>query len=121
MTTDQAQSAVSISALVVASVFAYRKLTEATTQGSISAAPWGHFVLGFGFVYVTLSIVAQAAPELGGMSAVLVAAGDVLANGKSVAGDISSGLAASTERAASGAPAAGQPSAQQVNTATGAR
>ncbi len=121
MTTDQAQSAVSISALVVAAVFGYRKLTEATTQGNVSAAPWAHFVIGFGFVYVSLAVVAQAAPELGGMFAILIAAGDVLANGKSVAGDITNSLTATGERAASpGHPAAGQATAGQVNTATGA-
>jgi hypothetical protein len=89
MTTEQAQSAVTLSAFVVASVFAYRKLTS----GQPNTA---HFVIGFGFAYITLSIVAQAAPELGGMFAVLVATGDLLANGQALLGDLQTGLKTTT-------------------------
>lgn len=89
MNGQQAQSAVTLSAFVVASVFAYRKLTA----GSSGSAPnTGHFVIGFGFTYITLSIIAQAAPELGGMFAVLVAVGDLLANGTALIGDLQTGL-----------------------------
>jgi hypothetical protein len=41
---------------------------------------------------VTLSILAQGAPELGGMLAVLVATGDLLANGKPLVADLNTGL-----------------------------
>jgi len=66
MTESQAQTAVTGSALVVALIFAYRKLVEpaASASGSSTrtAAPnTGHFVIGFGFTYLTLAILAQAA------------------------------------------------------------
>lgn len=90
MSKDSAQSAVSISAFVVAAIFAYRKLTETST--STPAPSVGHFVLGFGFTYVILSILADGAPELGGMLAVLVATGDLLTNGKPLVADLNTGL-----------------------------
>lgn len=90
MSKNSAQAAVSVSAFVVAAIFAYRKLTE--TSSSTPAPSVGHFVLGFGFTYVTLAILAEAAPELGGMFAVLVATGDLLANGKPLIADVNAGL-----------------------------
>jgi Na+/phosphate symporter len=90
MTSEQAQSAVTLSAFLVAAIFAYRKLTEAP---NVSIVPQtGHFVIGFGFTFVTLSLLAQAAPQLGGMMAVLVATGDLLANGLPLIKDLQSGL-----------------------------
>lgn len=92
MTTQQAQSAVSLSALVVAGVYAYRKLAEKGTSGNVTAAPLSHFVLGFGFTFIGLSLAAQAAPEFGGMFAVLVAAADLLVNGNKIVSDLTTGL-----------------------------
>jgi ABC-type uncharacterized transport system permease subunit len=90
---EQAQSAVSLSAFIVAGVFGYRKLVEAggATQGVPST---GHFVVGFGFVYVLLSLMAQGAPTFGGMMAILVAVGDLLANGKPLVDDVTKALKA---------------------------
>jgi len=114
MSKQGAQSAVSISAFVVAAIFAYRKLTESSSSTPVPSV--GHFVLGFGFAYTTLAIVAQAAPELGGMFAVLVGAGDLLANGKPLIADLNAGL----KRTTTSPPAASRPAtAAQVNTATG--
>ena len=90
MSKSSAQSAVSVSAMVVAAIFAYRKLTETTS--STPAPSVGHFVLGFGFTYIVLSILAEGAPELGGMFAILVATGDLLANGKPLIADFNAGL-----------------------------
>jgi hypothetical protein len=90
MTTDQAQSAVTLSAFTVAGVFAYRKLVEPKPKGT--SPPTSHFVVGFGVVFVSLAVIAQAAPELGGMFAVLVAVGDLLANGQAIAKDITNAL-----------------------------
>jgi hypothetical protein len=97
MTESQAQTAVTGSALVVALIFAYRKLVEpaASASGSSTrtAAPnTGHFVIGFGFTYLTLAILAQAAPQLGGMGAILVATADVITNGQAVLKDFSGQL-----------------------------
>lgn len=93
MTVDQAQNAVSLSAFTVASVFAYRKLVEPATQSKTTPAV-GHFVIGFGFTYIVLSLLAQAAPEIGGMFAILVATGDVLANGNGLLKDLTGALGA---------------------------
>lgn len=103
MSTDQAQSAVSLSAFVVAIVFGYRKLVEQGIQGGSGVPTTGHFVIGFGFTYVLLSLVAQGAPTLGGMMAILVATGDVLANGKPLLTDINQALKATQTAGASSA------------------
>ena len=108
MNTNQAQSAVTLSAFVVGGVYFYRKMTEAS-GGKGSVPPVAHFVIGFGFVFIALSLVAQGAPELGGMFAVLVATGDLLANGTSLVDDLTGALkhtSAATTPATSAAAAA---------------
>lgn len=91
MNQQQAQSAVSISAFVVAAIYAYRRLVESSTTAK-PAASTGHFVIGFGFTYTTLAVLAQGAPELGGMFAILVVVGDILTNGKALTADITTNL-----------------------------
>lgn len=107
MTVEEAQGAVTLSALVVAGVYGYRRLAEGNTNqastltsktaakqlaglGGTPAA--SHFVVGFGVVYILLSIVAQAAPTLGGLMAILIAVGDLLTNGVQVTKDITGAL-----------------------------
>jgi hypothetical protein len=90
MTTDQAQSAVTLSAFVVAGIFAYRKLASGSTAASVPQT--SHFVVGFGFTYIILSLLAQAAPALGGMGAILVATGDLLVNGQAITGALQTTL-----------------------------
>jgi hypothetical protein len=97
----QAQSAVALSAFWVALIFGYRKLTEGAVQDVKTAPSTAHFVIGFGFTYVVLATIAQAAPALGGMFAVLVATGDTLANGQAIFGDVTKALKA-TNTAAGG-------------------
>lgn len=92
----EAQAAVSLSAFWVAGIFAYRKLSEPITQTTPAPSSTAHFVIGFGFTYVLLSIIAQAAPALGGMFAVLVATGDTLANGKPLFADVQKALSATS-------------------------
>jgi hypothetical protein len=101
MTEEQAQNAVTLSALVVGGVFAYRKLVGPSTGNSPQTA---HFVVGFGFVFIVLAILAQAAPPLGGSLAILVATGDLLANGQGLVTDLQKSLNA-TARATGGAAA----------------
>ena len=118
MSTDQAQSAVSLSAFVVAAIFAYRKLIE---QGGASSNPvpsTGHFVIGFGFTFVILSLFAQGAPTFGGMMAILVATGDLLVNGQPLANDLTAALKA-TQSATVG-PSAVRPQPTPVDQATAA-
>jgi hypothetical protein len=89
MSITDAQTAVSISAMVVAGAYVYRKLSEPT-----SSTPTAHFVIGFAFTFVTLAVLAEAAPAVGGPLAVLVAAGDVLTNGTALFKDLTGALAA---------------------------
>lgn len=91
MTSDQAQSAVSISAFVVAAIWGYRKLVEKTTS-SKTTAPTSHFVIGFGFAFIALSLLAQATPALGGMLAIGVATTDALVNGTQLTRDLQGAL-----------------------------
>ena len=120
MSPEQAQSAVSLSAFVVAVIFAYRKLIE---QGGASSNPvpsTGHFVIGFGFTFVILSLFAQGAPTLGGMMAILVATGDLLVNGQPLAQDLSGALKATQGATASTAPSVTRPGPTPVAQATAA-
>jgi hypothetical protein len=104
MSRPEAQGWVTTSAVIVAGVFAYRKLMPGSslTKGS------GPFVVGWMVVYVTLSVVAQAAPQLGAMFAGLVALGDVLTNGNELVKDLQQGLVA-TKAATSPATSATTP------------
>jgi hypothetical protein len=87
-----AEGAVSLSAFVVASTYGYRRVVELNA----TSPPVAHFVVGFGVVYVTLSIVAAAAPELGGMMAILIMVGDLLINGTALVKDLSGALGKTT-------------------------
>lgn len=93
MNEDQAQTAVSVSAVVVAGTYAYRKLVETPPVSSSTS----HFVIGFGFTFVTLAIAAQAAPALGGMLAILIAVGDFLVNGTALFKDLNGALSATAK------------------------
>lgn len=94
MSRQGAERAVVISALVVAGTYAYRLATEghASSGGSllgVGAPPnIGRFITGWGFVFLVLGIITEAAPPFGGSMAILVAAGDVLANAGQVAADV---------------------------------
>jgi hypothetical protein len=89
MNESQAQTAVSVSAVLVAGMYAYRKLTESKSSSST-----GHFVIGYAFTFLTLAVIAQAAPAVGGTLAVLVATGDLLTNGTALFKDLNGALAA---------------------------
>lgn len=98
MTSEGAERAITISALVVAGVYAYRRLNEpASTQtsgrlaqlaGKGAPPPLGVFITAWGFTFLMLSVVASAAPGLGGSMAILVALGDILSNGQQIAKDV---------------------------------
>lgn len=104
MTKEQAQTAITASALVVGGIYAYRKLIEpavgaAPSKGAVKDAvglgpvpPIGRFVTGWGVTFLVLSLVASVSPGLGGSMALLVATGDILGNGAALAGDIQRGL-----------------------------
>lgn len=99
MSQQQARTAVNTSAFIVGGIWAYRRLIEG------NASPPGHFLTGFLFVYVSLAIVANTAPPVGGMLAWLVAAGDLLTNGTGLVSDLNQGL---KTQAATAAPTTGK-------------
>jgi hypothetical protein len=89
MTSGQAERAVVTSAVVVAAVYAYRSLTEGTSTTASGAsnllgigapAQLGRFVTAWGFTFFVLSLLAEAAPGLGGSFAILAAVTDIMAN-----------------------------------------
>lgn len=56
----------------------------------------GQFLVGFGFTFFVLSIVAMGAPELAASFAVLVAVGTTLTNGYSLFTDVNKAVAGTT-------------------------
>lgn len=106
MTREQAETAVAGSALIVAGIYAYRKLVEPsvtptnkTKGGRVAQAlgygpppPIGRFITGWGFTFLIVALMAQASPNFGGSFAILVAVGDVIGNGVALADDVKAGL-----------------------------
>lgn len=99
MTSEGAHTAVTTSALVVGGIFLYRHLIEPEigsgkhgkahdllTGGDLPTVP--EFVVAWGFVFLVLSIAAEAVPQLGGWAAILIATGAVLNNGQRVVKDM---------------------------------
>lgn len=99
------------SSLVVLVIWGYRKLIEPAGAAGTTSADAGlrkvigleptpanaaQFTIAFGFTYFTLSIAAMGAPELASAMAILIATGDVLANGASVFTDVSKQVSGAT-------------------------
>lgn len=109
MTKEQAETAITASALVVGGIYSYRKLIEPATgtrpsKGAVKdvvglgqVPPIGRFVTGWGVTFLVLSVLARVSPGLGGSLAVLVATGDLLTNGTALAADVQKGLNGSVE------------------------
>src|SRR4051794_10936253 len=115
MNSYTAEQAVTGSALVVGGIYIYRRLSEVDVQltnahglrlkqlaGAGPVLPAGPFVVGWGFTFLVLSLVAQVNPNLGGNFAILVALGAVLGNGENVFGDINTQLGGSSAKAGAG-------------------
>lgn len=137
MTEGKAQDLVNGAALVVAAIYFYRKLIEPAVGGAAGAsagagasppaagapktvagaaaqlmgqgetASTGRFVIGWGFTFLTLSLMTPALPELAGAFAGLVALGSILGNGTQLAADLETQL--NREPTAAQAPAASSP------------
>lgn len=105
MTQDQAESAVTTSALLVGGVYAYRKLTEHVTEtptkkresasgvatgviGTGELLPVGQWLTGAGVTFILLAILASASPDVGGWASILVTTGCLLGNGQAVFKDL---------------------------------
>lgn len=120
MNAAQAERSVTTSAAVVAGVYAYRRLFEGQSgqaaqhvgqpaaakqlAGLGGAPPLSHFIVGFGFAYLAIAVLAQADPALGGGLAVLVATTTLLTNGVQIFSNVERQLGLQTT------PAPAQPS-----------
>lgn len=115
------------SALLVGGIWIYRRLVEpagatvasgfdAKTIAGLDSSPAAaaQFVPAFAFVYITLALIGMAEPDAARSFAVLVAVGDVLANGVAVFSDVgksatptsTAGASASTPSTTAATPAA---------------
>jgi hypothetical protein len=97
MTDSQAEKWVITSALVVAGIYGYRRLTETPGQPPVTVKelagvgelpPLGAWATAWGFTFLVVSVVATAAPGLGAAFAILIATGDLMTNASSIFGDI---------------------------------
>ena len=98
MTSQGAEKAITTSALIIAGVYTYRRLTEGTGKASGSKAAQllgqgsppsvGVFITAWGTAFLIMAVMAQASPGLGGSFAISAAVADVLANGQQLAADI---------------------------------
>jgi hypothetical protein len=118
-TTEQANSLIKTAAMVVAGLYLYRRFTENTaeesaalvgppgmlgpTHGSVpthpevavpasGVTPLGRFVVGWGVVFVVLSVAAGPYPTLAGNMALLLMIASLIANGSAVSKDLGKGL-----------------------------
>lgn len=110
MDQSKAESAIITSAVVVAGMYAYRKLTEPAVEkksmsgprtvkgiatgviGTGELLPVGPWVTGFGASFIVFSILASISPNIGGYSAILMATGSFLGNAQAVHSDLSHAL-----------------------------
>lgn len=126
-----AEQWVTASAVIVLGIYGYRRLTEATASpvtvknivGLANPAPLGAFATAWGFTYLVIAIMAQAAPGLGGGFAILIATSDFLTNGPALFGDVStqegSGLKTAGAAAKSGTTTAGSAASGTASTGVG--
>ena len=97
MTDSQAEKWVVSSALVVAGIYAYRRLTETPGQPPVTLKqvagvgelpPLGPWTTAWGFTFLVVALMATAAPEVGASFAVLIAVGDLMTNAQSIFADV---------------------------------
>jgi hypothetical protein len=101
MTDAAAERAITVSAMVVAGIYAYRRITETPgpSSGSLGRAlfadfgksgpaPAAQFITAWGFTFLALAVVASVSPGLGASFAILVAVADALGNLDSLAKDV---------------------------------
>lgn len=105
----KADGVILTSALVVFGMWGFRALYEGKVKPGEAKA--GQFLVGFGFVFFALSVLAIPAPEFAGTFAILVAVGSVLKNGADLAKDVS--------KATGGKPAEQQAIAAAGNVGSG--
>jgi hypothetical protein len=110
MSQGTAERWVVISALVVAGVYAYRRIVEPVQTGNLkniigigNPVPLGQFATAWGTMYLVIAIMASAAPGLGGGFAILVMTGDLLTNTANLTADLNKQQGTTTQAATGGA------------------
>lgn len=101
MSSDQAQTVILTSALVVGGAYAYRKLIE--TGGVPTSHPlpsFARWATGYGVAFFGVSVIAAGNPALGAWFAVLVAAGTLLVQGGQLAVDVNHRLGSAPAKTA---------------------
>jgi hypothetical protein len=109
MTERSAERAITVSALAVAGIYAYRRATETpgpvggslgralfSDFGHSAPAPVASFITAWGFTFLALSVVASVSPGLGGSFAILVAVADALGNASQLSADVNKKVSAGT-------------------------
>ena len=111
-----AEATIVVCAVIVGGVWAFRTLYETGKSGielssgpkegksqlqtlagmSVHPAKPAEFIVGFGFVFFSLSVIALPAPDLAKWFAVLIAVGTTLANGSQLFTDINAGVSTAT-------------------------
>lgn len=126
MTPQGAEKAITTSALIVAGIYAYRRVTEGSGSPSGSKAAQllgqgsppsvGVFITAWGTAFLIMSIMATVSPGLGGSFAIVTAVADVLSNGQQLATDINGklGTTTTTSKTAASKTAASSSAAQTV-------
>ena len=125
MTAQGAEKAITTSAMIVAGIYTYRRLTEgagmrtgsraAQLLGRGSPPSVGVFITAWGTAFLIMAIMAQAAPGLGGSFAIATAVADILSNGQQLAADINGKLGARTTKTGAGAPTNMTPAQQATS------
>jgi hypothetical protein len=105
-TETSANQMIKISALVIGGVYLYRRFTEGTAEelkASKKLTPLPRFIVGWGVVFVGLSVIAPATPTLAGNMALMVMIASLLANGTEISKDLQAGLKEGAPKAKKGA------------------
>jgi hypothetical protein len=118
MSDAHAEQWITVSAVTVAGVYAYRRLTEpakppATAKKIVGIGdlpPLGPWATAWGLTFLMVALMAEVSPSLGGSFAILIAAGDLLTNSASVFADVAKqednkGAAAAAAKAGASADA----------------
>jgi len=97
MSHDTAQRWVTISAVTVAGIYAYRRLTEESgppatvpkLMGIGELPQLGAWATAWGFTFLVVAAIAEASPPLGGSFAILIMTADILTNSSNLFSDVS--------------------------------
>lgn len=94
MSPEKAQNTIKVAALVVGGVYLYRRFTEgsAVENGGHQVTPLGRWLVGWGVVFFSLSVISGYWPGLAGELAVLIMITTLITNGVQIAGDLHKGL-----------------------------